>query len=55
MTTNTFPTRMEPVIYDLRIPIQPKYPFYFNLLQNWVIPSQGEAPKKVDVVDVNSI
>jgi len=55
MTTNTFPTVQEPVINDLRTPVESKDPFYFSLLQSWVIPSQGKAPKKVGVVNVHSI
>lgn len=55
MTTNTFPTVQEPVVYDLRIPIESKYPFYFTLLQRWVITAPGVAPKKVDSVNVHSI
>ena len=55
MTTNTFPTVQEPIVNDLRTPIESKYPFYFSLLQSWVIPSQGKDPKKVGIVDVHSI
>ena len=55
MTTNTFPTVQEPLVNDVRTPVEDKYPFYFSLLQKWVIPAMGEAPKMVGVVKISDL